>query len=1100
MKFNLYIILSTLIVIGLIIYLALNIHQSAKEETIKQFLKHHLFAARYAAKEIELYLRDRSQGIIMFSSYSSIQHRIPQKMNKDILDFFEAVKGKYVKSLSVYNEQGKIIFSTNAKAIGLNYGDCDFFQWAKKKENKGKVFISSLIRSSKDLKEKPPYMRFLIATPIYEEIPDEKNSILKSKFVGVLTETVDLKELIGSLLSFISYGSESHQAWVIDNKGELLFSTEHQEMILKNIYASESRCKQCHLSFDYVKNILQKQEGNVEYQVKGEPLKAASFATIKYANIVWTIVINVPYDEITAFAVKTMHLTMLLIALVIIAITTSSIILYRNNIIRIKAQEEANKLKERKILEEQIIQTKNYLESILKNSLDAIFTIKKDGSFGFASKQLETIMGYSGEDLKKKHFMDLVPSEFKEFMIEKWKELNAGIGSSYEIKLIRSDGSLIDCIISQSVLKGFDEFLIFLKDNTERKRAEERLKQSEEHFRLLAESSLTGIYLFQDNRFRYVNQALASIFGYKVEEIIDKLGPLDLTHPEDHPMVREYVRRRISGEVEDIRYDFRGLRKDGNVIYLEVHGRRIEYQGKPGIIGTLVDITERKKAEEELKCSKEQYERFFMEDLTGDFICDNKGNILSCNPSFVRIFGFSSIEDALHSNLISFFHSAEQWQKLYSEVLKRRKLEYYEMEMIRKDGKELNIVANIMGIFDKEMQLVKMQGYLFDDTQRRQLEKRLIEAQKLESLGTLISGLAHDFNNLLGIILGYADLLKDANLPQDKMIEYIDFISKAASRGSSLIKQLLMFARKVEPVLTTVQVNAIISEIKLLISETFPKNIIISTELEENLPSIVADPTQIHQAILNLCLNARDAMPSGGNLSISTKIIGGEDLLEKFPEANENKYIRISVSDTGVGMSREMISRIFDPFYTTKPPGRGTGLGLTIVYSIMKAHQGFIDVKSKIAVGTTIHLYFPVAKYFPEHKIKKEKEEETKGEGTILVVEDEKMLLDFLQSILERNGYKVITAADGFEALSKYAEYKEEIAVVLLDIGLPKLSGMELLPRLQAIEPSVKVIFASGYIESDLKAEMLKAGAKDFIQKPYMKSEILKTIRKIIEE
>jgi len=426
--------------------------------------------------------------------------------------------------------------------------------------------------------------------------------------------------------------------------------------------------------------------------------------------------------------------------------------------------------------------------------------------------------------------------------------------------------------------------------------------------------------------------------------------------------VVEYVRRRISGEVEDIRYDFRGLRKDGTVIYLEVHGRRIEYQGKPGIIGTLVEITERKKAEIELKSSKEQYERFFMEDLTGDFICDIKGNILSCNPSFVRIFGFSTIEEALQSNIIPLFHSAEQWEKLYSEVLKRKKLEYYEMEMIRKDGKELNIVANILGIFDNEMHLIKMQGYLFDDTQRRQLEKKLIEAQKLESLGTLISGLAHDFNNLLGIILGYADLFKDVNLPRDKIIEYIDFISKAALRGSSLIKQLLMFSRKVEPVLTTVQVNAIISEIKLLINETFPKNINICTELEENLPSILADPTQIHQAILNLCLNAKDAMPSGGNLSISTKIMKGEDLLGQFPEANEKNYIRISVSDTGIGMSKEMISRIFDPFYTTKPPGEGTGLGLTVVYSIMKAHQGFIDVKSKIAKGTTIDLYFPVAK------------------------------------------------------------------------------------------------------------------------------------------
>ena len=511
---------------------------------------------------------------------------------------------------------------------------------------------------------------------------------------------------------------------------------------------------------------------------------------------------------------------------------------------------------------------------------------------------------------------------------------------------------------------------------------------------------------------------------------------------------------------------------------------------------------ERKIAEVELRESKEKYQSLFERNLAGTFVATPDGTLLECNPAFVRMFGFDSIEDAKATNVGSLYSDPEKRKSFLTVLEAEKKIEYIEVQMVKKDGSPLRIIENIVGKFDAQGKLVELTGYLFDDTKRQLLEQQLIQAQKLESLGTLASGIAHDFNNILGIIIGHATLIQRLQLEPERMADSITTITTAAQRGAALVRQLLTFARKSDVILQRISINDLIKELVSLTKETFPKTVTVSTKLADKLPTILADSTQIHQVFLNLCVNARDAMPNGGSLSFSTRLISGEVLLEKFPKAQAKEYVLIEVTDTGAGMDEATRSRIFEPFFTTKDPGKGTGLGLAVAFGIIHIHQGFIDVTSEPGHGTTFSIYFPVnLEELEPFEIKKEMLDDTDGgTETILLVEDEEMLRSLAKMILKGKGYNVVTASDGEEAVRTFMLRQNDVDLVLSDMGLPKLNGYDVLKQIKHIKPSVKFVIASGYIDSAEKSEILKSGARDFIQKPYVPNEMLRKIRQVLDD
>ena len=314
------------------------------------------------------------------------------------------------------------------------------------------------------------------------------------------------------------------------------------------------------------------------------------------------------------------------------------------------------------------------------------------------------------------------------------------------------------------------------------------------------------------------------------------------------------------------------------------------------------------------------------------------------------------------------------------------------------------------------------------------------------------------------------------------------------------MRQLLTFARKSEVQFEPVNVNNVVEELAKMLLETFPKTIAFSLGLENSLLPIVADHSQLHQALLNLCVNARDAMSKGGRLSITTGTIPGEIVRRRFATAAEESYLVISVSDTGVGMDEETKSRIFEPFFTTKGLDKGTGLGLAVVHGVAKSHNGFIDVNSKPGQGSTFRLFLPARRRrTDDEQLEHYQGDVAGGNETVLLIEDEEMLLDLIQNLLKTYGYRVLTARDGHEAVEVYRNHTTEIAAVVSDVGLPNLGGWDAFLRMKEINPRVKTIFASGYVDADTKTEMLQGGIYSFIQKPYLHHEILRTLREAID-
>jgi nitrogen-specific signal transduction histidine kinase/ActR/RegA family two-component response regulator len=393
-------------------------------------------------------------------------------------------------------------------------------------------------------------------------------------------------------------------------------------------------------------------------------------------------------------------------------------------------------------------------------------------------------------------------------------------------------------------------------------------------------------------------------------------------------------------------------------------------------------------------------------------------------------------------------------------------------------------------------------GTLENITERKLLEDQMRQMQKLEGLGTLAGGIAHDFNNILGIILAFVTSIKRFKDDTKKLDLAVDTIVKAVDRGKTLVQQILTFARKSDTAFGAVNVNDVVMEIMTMIMETFPKLLTYAQNFDKGISYINADRSQLHQALLNLCVNARDAMPNGGLLIINTRMVSVVSLRHQHPDAAASGYVCIEVSDTGEGMSEDIRKRIFEPFFTTKGIGKGTGLGLSVVFGVVQTHKGFIDVESELGKGTTFRLYLPASQVAAPISVKDEEtlEEILGGTETLLVVEDEEMLMMSLQMVLVEKGYKVLSAEDGLTALKIYQERKNDIALVLTDLGLPTITGLEVCQRIKKINSNEHIILATGFLDPEMKSEFLKAGVQHFLYKPYDLKKVLKVVRGVLDE
>ena len=391
-------------------------------------------------------------------------------------------------------------------------------------------------------------------------------------------------------------------------------------------------------------------------------------------------------------------------------------------------------------------------------------------------------------------------------------------------------------------------------------------------------------------------------------------------------------------------------------------------------------------------------------------------------------------------------------------------------------------------------------AFIMDVTETKNLRAQLLQAQKMEAIGTLAGGVAHDFNNLLQVVIGYSELIMMDPQISDKLRKNVKSINKVATNGADLVKSLLTFSRKTETKPKPINLNREIVQIKKLLDRTIPKMIEIELDLQEELSLINADSSQIEQVVMNLAVNARDAMPEGGRLILETEnVILDAAYCAVHLDAAPGPHVLLSVSDTGQGMDKKTMERIFEPFFTTKALGKGTGLGLAMVYGLVKQHQGSIICYSEPEVGTTFKIYFP--SLLPQNDSDESKISQSSigGTETILLVDDEENVRDVGKDLLEGSGYTVITASSGREALELYRDKRSSISLIILDLIMPEMGGKECLEGLLKIDSSVKTLICSGYSANGTAKEAVATGAKGFISKPYNLNEMLAQIRRIID-
>jgi nitrogen-specific signal transduction histidine kinase/CheY-like chemotaxis protein len=385
-----------------------------------------------------------------------------------------------------------------------------------------------------------------------------------------------------------------------------------------------------------------------------------------------------------------------------------------------------------------------------------------------------------------------------------------------------------------------------------------------------------------------------------------------------------------------------------------------------------------------------------------------------------------------------------------------------------------------------------------DISARKRLEDQLRQAQKMESLGTLAGGIAHDFNNLLAVINGYAEVSQLHTAEDPVLQKSLREIKRAAQRATGLVRQILTFSRKAEADFVPLDLNQLVRDLGALLGETFPRTIAFNLELKEGLPPLLADQNQLQQIVLNLCVNARDAMPEGGTISVATRVVAGREL-SALGGAEDKAYAALTVADTGIGMPPEVRARIFEPFFTTKEAGQGTGLGLAVVYGIVASHHGFIDVDSTPGVGSTFKVYLPLAASGQVEAAPPQAAPCAGGSESILVVDDEGPLRNLLKIALLRKGYRVLSAGDGLEAIDIINDPTCNIDAVLLDFNMPKATGLQVLKVIADRRPDLRVLVVSGHLPAETRFQFEQLGQKDFVAKPYTLDELGQKLRHLLD-
>jgi len=618
-------------------------------------------------------------------------------------------------------------------------------------------------------------------------------------------------------------------------------------------------------------------------------------------------------------------------------------------------------------------------------------------------------------------------------------------------------------------------------------------------YRVLLEQTQEAVAVAVDGRVAYANPACVEMFGYQKPLVGVPLTVLFA--PGSREQVEEILRERRAGEAAPELYEAVGLRGDGNTFAVELRVAPVEFVGRSGTQAILRDITGRKRMEAEIRESEERYRLLFERNLAGVYRSTADGRLLECNRAYAQMMGYASPADAMAQPGAAFHPTPDGRERLLERIRREGSLINFERAARRKDGSLIWVVENVSLLPSDEEGGEILLGTVVDMTERRRLEEQLLQSQKMEAVGRLAGGIAHDFNNLLTAVSGYSELLLRELPDGDPRREFAEEIRKAGGRAAALTHQLLAFSRRqvLEP--RVLDLNAVISGMERMLRRVIGEDIELITATQEELWHARADPGQIEQAILNLVVNARDAMPRGGKLTLETANVElDEKFAGRYATVTPGPHVMLAVSDTGIGMDAELQARLFEPFFTTKEHGKGTGLGLSTTYGIVKQSGGSIWVYSEPGHGTTFKIYLPRCEEpLEELPPAPDTREAAPGTETVLVVEDEPEVRRLVERLLRGKGYRVLTAGSPADAVALAKAHEAAIDLLLTDVIMPGMNGRELARLLAPARPAMRVLYMSGYADAAMSQQGILPPGTAFVSKPFTPEVLARKVREVLD-
>jgi len=631
-------------------------------------------------------------------------------------------------------------------------------------------------------------------------------------------------------------------------------------------------------------------------------------------------------------------------------------------------------------MDDALREREQHYRNLFDQANEGLTIMKLDGQLTDVNQAFADMHGYTIDELKQMDIsnIDILKKRTLEDRADISRRIQAGETVRFEVEHYHKDRHIFPLSVTVSLIHMGDKayYLCFHQDITERKQAEITLRESEEKFRNFTEQSFVGFYIIQDGLFKYVNPKFADIFGYTVDECIDNMHFHQLVHPDDFALVQEQVRRREEKEIRAVQYTFRGIKKTGETIHVEIHGSSLLFKGRLAAIGTMLDIT--------------------------------------------------------------------------------RELE---------------------------------------------IKKQLAQSQKMESIGTLAGGIAHDFNNILYPIIGFAEMLTE-DLPNGSSEhESAQEIFNAGKRGGELVKQILAFSRQSDHKKQPIRIQNVLREVLKLTRSSIPIDIELHQDIQQDCGLVLAEETQLHQIAMNLITNAYHAVErTSGKILVQLKeIMLDNDELQGSP-LQPGQYVMFSVSDDGIGIPRNVMNKIFEPYFTTKEKGKGTGLGLAVVYGIVKEHKGDIKVYSEEGKGTTFKVYLPLMKESTEAAVNDQGLNLQTGTENLLLVDDEESVVRLEKQMLERLGYNVVIQSNSLAALETFKANPYGYDLVITDMTMPNMTGDQLAKELISIRHDIPVIICTGFSERINKEKAESYGIKGFLMKPVVKSDMAAMVRNVLYE